>query len=46
MAAVDLIVGTDGQVYVLEVNAAPSLRDDNTLAAYVKAIRKHYEQNP
>lgn len=36
--AVDLVQGTDGKVYVLEVNTAPSLRDENTLGAYVKAI--------
>jgi hypothetical protein len=38
--AVDVILGEDGLVYVLEVNTAPSLRDERTLEAYVKAISK------
>lgn len=37
--AVDMVIRqADGAVVVLEVNKAPSLRDDNTLAAYVRAI--------
>ena len=40
--AVDVLVGVDGKCYVLEVNLAPSLRDENTLAAYVNAIRRKY----
>lgn len=38
--AVDILEGRDNQLYVLEVNSAPSLRDANTLGAYVRAITK------
>lgn len=43
LCAVDIIVGADGNCYVLECNSGPSLRDPNTLAAYVKAITEHYQ---
>lgn len=36
--AVDLVQTADGKLWVLEVNSAPSLKDENTLRAYVKAI--------
>ena len=39
--AVDLLVTEGGGVVVLEVNKAPSLRDQATLDAYVRAITKH-----
>ncbi len=38
--AVDIILGVDGRLYVLEVNSAPSLRDEGTLTAYVKEVTK------
>lgn len=38
--AVDILEGSDGQLYVLEVNSAPSLKDENTLRVYVEAITK------
>jgi D-alanine-D-alanine ligase-like ATP-grasp enzyme len=39
--AVDVLVGTDGKFYVLEVNCAPAM-DEYTLASYVRAIRKRF----
>ena len=39
-AAVDVLEGMDGKLYVLECNQAPALTDENTLAAYVKAIKE------
>jgi hypothetical protein len=39
--AVDIIQKASGELLVLEVNAAPSLKDEGTLAAYVQAIRRH-----
>src|SRR2546428_1471378 len=39
--AVDILVGADNQMYVLEVNVAPAM-DDYTRAAYVKAIRAKF----
>ena len=38
--AVDLLQGRDGILYVLEVNSAPSLKDDNTLKAYVDGVKR------
>lgn len=38
--AVDIVETRDGKLWVLEVNSAPSLKDENTLAAYVKGIKK------
>ncbi|MDE1766605.1 MAG: hypothetical protein KGI27_10105 [Thaumarchaeota archaeon] len=38
--AVDILEGRDGKLYVLEVNSAPSLRDEHTLGAYVQAIQR------
>lgn len=38
--AVDILLGKDGKLYVLEVNSAPSMRDGETLRAYVEAIKK------
>jgi hypothetical protein len=38
--AVDLIQSVAGEVYALEVNTAPSLRDAQTLSAYVKALTR------
>jgi hypothetical protein len=38
--AVDLLHGTDGEEYQREMNAAPSLKDENTLGAYVGAIKR------
>lgn len=38
--AVDILEGRDGKLYVLEVNSAPSLRDENTLGVYVQAITR------
>jgi len=40
MGAVDILELPDHKLLVLEVNSAPSLRDDATLAAYVRAIKK------
>jgi glutathione synthase/RimK-type ligase-like ATP-grasp enzyme len=36
--AVDMILGDDGLVYVLEVNTAPGLQTDSSLEAYVNKI--------
>lgn len=41
MGAVDIIETLDHKLYVLEVNSAPSLRDDNTLEAYAQAIERY-----
>jgi hypothetical protein len=38
--AVDILLGEDGKLYVLEVNSAPSMGDVATLGAYVEAIKK------
>jgi hypothetical protein len=38
--AVDILEVQPGQFAALEVNSAPSLRDENTLQAYVEAIKK------
>lgn len=38
--AVDILEVQPGEFAVLEVNSAPSLRDENTLGAYVEAIKK------
>jgi len=42
--AVDILEGQDGRLYVLEVNSAPSLRDNQTLAVYVKEIKRWNSQ--
>jgi hypothetical protein len=39
--ACDILLGTDGKFYALEVNTAPAL-DEYTLEAYVKAIRRRF----
>lgn len=36
--AVDLALDTAGELWVLEINTAPALRDEHTLGAYVKGI--------
>lgn len=38
--AVDILLGENGLLYVLEVNSAPSLADEATLKAYVGAVEK------
>lgn len=40
-AAVDIILGKDGQEYVLELNTAPGLESPTILAAYREAIVKY-----
>lgn len=37
--AVDVVEDREGKLWVLEVNSAPSLKDENTLKAYVDAIK-------
>lgn len=37
--AVDVIVGDDGQTYVLEVNTAPGLQTDTSLEAYLEQFK-------
>ena len=44
MGAVDIIQGQDNRLYVLEVNSAPSLRDPQTLATYIKEITRWVKQ--
>lgn len=41
--AVDIILGDDGMVYVLEVNTAPGLVSTKLKQAYVTAIKEYYE---
>ena len=38
--AVDVLQDPTGKLWVLEVNSAPALRDENTVASYVKAIKQ------
>jgi hypothetical protein len=40
LGAADLLLLEDGRVVVLEVNSAPSLRDEYTLQAYVKGLSR------
>lgn len=40
--AVDIIKNENGDVFVLEVNSAPGLRNDETARVYTEAITNHY----